>query len=564
MTKMNKSTVVIGLDAAQPRPIEKWMAEGHLPNLSKIRDLGTYSRLENTVNYCGVPTEYSTTEPLWATFSTGCRADTLGYWDTVSYNPDNYEIVCDVVTSGYDYQEYAPFYALGEDYKVAVLDVPVTILSEDVNGVQILGWGGHYPYTVSASNPPEIFSEVIEKYGKNPVLHNDNGLWWNPKYVTWIQQALTQSIQGHSAIARDLLQQDDWDLFMMVFGETHTVGHDLYNHSQADHPAYNSLTKNGTKPDPVLSTYKQVDAAMGEILAAAPQDANVLCFSVHGMAANFTDLLSMAVLPELLYRFHYGKAAIAPGKVGSTPGAIVTKPIRNSWPGEVWSQVYETNPVKKLFRTWTHKKFLRKQKHGLLSPYSLLDEPIEQELAMGWMPSMWYSPLWSEMKAFALPAFTNGHIRINLKDRERDGVVDSSEYHALCDEISEILYELTDARTGNKVVKQVVKTRTNPLDNDPKLPDADLVIIWQEPITDVVDSSRLGRVGPLTHCRAGGHKGQGFLLAKGPDIPQGYNLPPGETVDLAPTILHLMNAEIPQYLDGKNLLENIPSSVHPG
>ena len=29
------------------------------------------------------------------------------------------------------------------------------------------------------------------------------------------------------------------------------------------------------------------------------------------MAANYTDLLSMAVLPELLYRFHYGKAAIA-------------------------------------------------------------------------------------------------------------------------------------------------------------------------------------------------------------------------------------------------------------
>ena len=78
----------------------------------------------------------------------------------------------------------------------------------------------------------------------------------------------------------------------------------------------------------------------------------------------------------------------------------------------------------------------------------------------------------------------------------------------------------------------------------------------------MVDSSRLGRVGPLTHCRAGGHKGQGFLLGKGPDIPQGFELPPGETVDLAPTILNLMNAEIPKYLDGKNLLENVASSVY--
>ena len=47
---MKKSTIVIGLDAAEPKLIEEWMAAGHLPNLSKIRQEGTYSRLDNTVN----------------------------------------------------------------------------------------------------------------------------------------------------------------------------------------------------------------------------------------------------------------------------------------------------------------------------------------------------------------------------------------------------------------------------------------------------------------------------------------------------------------------------------
>ncbi len=559
---MTKPTIVIGLDAAEPRLIEQWMSEGHLPNLSNISQQGTYSRLNNTVNYCGVPTEYSTTEPLWATFSTGCRADKLGYWDTTSYNPENYGIVCDVVKSGYDYQEFPPFYALGDDYKVAVLDVPVTVLSDRLKGLQILGWGGHYPYTVSASNPPELFPAVVKKYGKNPVLHKDNGLWWQPDYVKWIQQAVHQSIDGHSAIARELLKQDTWDLFLMVFGETHTIGHDLYNYSQPDHPLYNSLTKNGTKPDPVLATYQHIDRAIGEILAETPEDANILCFSVHGMAANFTDLLSMAVLPELLYRFNFpGKVAIGAGKLGTTPPPMVTKPIRNSWAGEIWSQVYEPNPIKKLFRTWTHKKFLRSKKHGLLSPYSLLDEPIEQELDMAWMPSMWYSSLWSEMKVFALPAFTNGHIRINLKARERDGKVDATEYDALCDEITAILYELRDGRNGNPVVKQVVRTRRDPLDNDPKLPDSDLVVLWNEPITDVVDSPKYGRIGPLTHCRAGGHKSQGFLMAKGADIPPGLDLPPGEAVDLAPTILELMGAPLPSYLDGQPLIQTASSAL---
>jgi predicted AlkP superfamily phosphohydrolase/phosphomutase len=551
-----KPVIAIGLDAAEPRLIEQWMARGYLKNLQKLREKGTYGRLKNTVEYCGVSTEYSTTEPLWVTFNTGCRAHTTGYWDTTKYYPENYGIVCDIVKSGYNYQEFPPFYALGKDYQVAVFDVPVATLSEQVNGVQILGWGGHYPYTVSDSEPPELFPKIIEKYGKNPVLHNDNGIWWNKNYVQWIQQALKISIEGHKKIACDLLRQQKWDLFLMAFGETHTVGHDLYNYSQPDHPLYPHLTKNGTAPDPVLATYQEVDSAIGEILEEVGEDAYVLCFSVHGMAANFTDLLSMAVLPELLYRYSFpGKVALIPGEVGTTPGSMITKPIRNSWAGEIWSQIYEPNPLKKLWRTWTHKKFLRGKKHGLLSPYSLLDPPIEQELDMAWMPSMWYWSLWPQMKAFALPAFTNGHIRINLKGRDRDGIVDPSEYDALCEEITDILYRLKNGRTGEPVVRHVARTRKSPTEDDPKLPDSDLVVLWNQPITDVVDSPDLGRIGPLTHCRAGGHSSQGFLLASGPGIEPGSNLSEGEAVDLPATILELMDAPIPQYFEGKSLIE---------
>ncbi len=554
---MKKQTIVIGLDACEPRLLEKWCSQGHLKNLKRIMDSGTYGRLDNTVNYCDISTDYSTTEPLWSTFGTGCRPHKTGYWDTTKYLEEDYGIVCDLVKSGYDYQEFPPFYALGEDYKVAILDLPVTVLSDKVNGVQVLGWGGHYPYTVNDSQPAELLPEIIKKYGKNPVLYNDNGLWWQKNYVPWIQDAVTKSIDGHKKIAKDLLKQDDWDLFLMVFGETHTIGHDLYNYSnESEHPTTPDLLKSYQGVDPLLKAYQEVDRAIGEILEEVDEDAYVLCFSVHGMAANFTDLLSMAILPELLYRHSFpGKVALTAGKVGTTPRPVTTKPIRNSWAGEIWSQVDEPNPIKKLWYTWTHKKFLRASKNGLLSPYSLLDPPIEQELDMAWMPSMWYWSLWPKMKAFALPAFTNGHIRINLKGRDRDGIVEPEEYDALCEEIIELLYDLQDGRTGKPVVKHVAKTRKFPTDEDPKLPDADLVVLWDQPATDVVDSSKLGRVGPLTHCRAGGHRGEGFLMAKGPGIVPGSDLPKGEVVDLPPTILNLMNAPLPDYFEGKPLIK---------
>ncbi len=133
--------------------------------------------------------------------------------------------------------------------------------------------------------------------------------------------------------------------------------------------------------------------------------------------------------------------------------------------------------------------------------------------------------------------------------------MEPEEYDALCEEITELLYDLQDGRTGKPVVKHVAKTRKFPTDDDPKLPDADLVVLWDQPATDVVDSSQLGRVGPLTHCRAGGHRGEGFLMAKGPGIVPGSDLPKGEVVDLPPTILNLMNAPLPDYFEGKPLIK---------
>ncbi|MEO0409839.1 MAG: alkaline phosphatase family protein, partial [Cyanobacteria bacterium P01_A01_bin.135] len=398
-----------------------------------------------------------------------------------------------------------------------------------------------------------------EKHGKNPVLFNDTGMWWRKKYVSWIKQALKQSVSGHKAIAKELLDKGPWDLFLMGFGETHTVGHDLYNYSQPDHPLYPHLTDNGKAPDPVLETYEDIDKAIGEIIAEADEDTYVMCFSVHGMGPNFADMLSMAFLPEFLYRFSFpGKVALSSGEVGSPPPSMVTKPIRNAWPGQIWGEMNEPNPIRRFWRTWTHKKLLRGKKHGLWSPYALTQPPIQKDIDLGWMPAIWYSDLWPEMKAFAIPGYTNGHIRINLKGRESSGIVEPADYDSLCEQIIDMVYKLTDARTGKPIAKQVVRTRQHASEDDPKLPDADIVVIWNEAVTDVVDSPDLGRVGPLTHARAGSHLGEGFMVLAGPDIPAGYEFEDMQAMDLAPTILSLMDAPLPDYLDGHSVL---PSKV---
>ncbi|MEM9485878.1 MAG: alkaline phosphatase family protein [Cyanobacteria bacterium P01_F01_bin.116] len=547
--------IAIGLDAADPHLLDCWMAEGKLKNLNQLRQQGTYGHLHNTVSYNDIPTETSATERLWVMFGTGCEPTKTGYWSPVHYSARDYGIVHDTVDGAYDFKDYPPFYALGNDYNVAVLDVPVSRLSEDVHGLQVLGWGGHAPHTPSHSHPLEVLPKLIKHYGKNPILHKDYGCWWDQAYMERIKTGLKNSISTRSRMCQDLLAQDNWDLFLTVFGESHTVSHDFWHLSQADNPLY--PYKSDPDNDPMLAAFEAMDQAIGEIVQAAPDQANIVIFSLHGMGNNVTDMYSMTFLPELLYRYSFpGRCAIAKGHIGKKCPPPHVNPKRKSWSGEIWQQRHDPNPLKRMLMPWIPSKFDRHLNGGptpsLESPYTLR----QQGRALNWMPAMWYTPLWPQMKAFALPAFAAGHIRINLKGREPQGMIDVADYTAVCEEITQLLDRLKHGRTGQPVVKNVVRTRTeeNALSDSPDLPDADLVVIWHDQPSDVVDSPDLGRIGPLTYYRSGGHRPSGFLLAKGPDIRPGDTFENSRAIDIGPTIRALMGASPLTNCDGVSLV----------
>ncbi|MFP4006601.1 MAG: hypothetical protein ACLFV6_01145 [Spirulinaceae cyanobacterium] len=50
---MKTPVIAIGLDAAEPTVMEKWMFEGHLPNMLRLREQGSYSRLQNFTKNSG-------------------------------------------------------------------------------------------------------------------------------------------------------------------------------------------------------------------------------------------------------------------------------------------------------------------------------------------------------------------------------------------------------------------------------------------------------------------------------------------------------------------------------
>ncbi|NEQ97186.1 MAG: nucleotide pyrophosphatase [Cyanothece sp. SIO2G6] len=548
---MKRTVIAIGLDAADPSVIEKWMSQGYLKNIRQLRDQGAYGRLKTFDHYRA--------ETPWTTFLTGCSPKKTGYWSPIKYYQETY--TADTVQA-YDYSHYKPFYAVDSSKRVAIVDMPHARLCEDLNGVQMMAWGAHSPQGPSESSPAPLFQEMVEQYGEHPVLRKDGADTLNIPALKTLLKHLKTGVERRAQICQDLIQREAWDFFLTVFGETHSVGHYFWHFSQPDHPWHEEFQA-CFDTDPMLEIFEAIDRGIGDILAKAPSDAQVVVFAAHGMGANTMDLPSLVYLPEFMYRFNFPeKRGIAPGTEGTKVGKYIAdeEAQKNGWAKTVWNLHRDPNLVRRFLRSVLPQRAVNRfadyfdspEGSDLRSPFWLKKHGVPQPF----QPAIWYSSMWPQMKAFALPSFSEGYIRINLKGREAQGIVDPSEYHAVCDEIITALQGMKDARTGQPMVERVERTRQNPLDNDPNLPDADIVVIWQEKtVADAVDIEGLGRIGPVPFLRTGSHRADGFIVAKCDGVEAGSSLEQGHSLDLAPTLMHLMDAPLPDYFDGKPLIK---------
>lgn len=78
-----KRVVVLGIDGMEPRIVERFMAEGKLPNFSRLQAQGAYSRLRTTAP--------AMTPVAWSTYLTGCNPGKHRIFDFLTRDPRNYK-----------------------------------------------------------------------------------------------------------------------------------------------------------------------------------------------------------------------------------------------------------------------------------------------------------------------------------------------------------------------------------------------------------------------------------------------------------------------------------------
>ncbi|WP_299594181.1 alkaline phosphatase family protein [uncultured Microbulbifer sp.] len=535
-----RPVIALGLDSADSESIKAWVESGKLPNIAKVYNGGSVCALKNY--------DWYRAETPWTTFLTGVSPSSTGYWSPIKFDGSQYRTK---LIHSFDFKKYPPFYSRMKGKRIAIFDMPQTAIDESVDGIQVLAWGTHSGQTESISEPPELWGNLVEKYGPHPLLNNDGANCYSYERLLSLFERMKLGIQRRADICVDLIKDGQWDFFLTIFGECHVAGHYFW-HLGNEHPINQVLGKEECR-DLLLEAYQEVDKAVGRILEVIPEEARLIVFSAHGMGPNTMDLPSIVFLPEFLYRWNFpGKRGVS-GISTALNKRTTSKEFQQRFgmAASLWSITRERSAINNLLKRVTNPRNYRRVQKAI-APFVQLNsmsdaivDPIVLKQNARDEPFQcpnWYENLWPEMKAFSLPSFSEGYIRINLHGRDANGTVPPEQYESVCDELIQELCGMQDAVSKKKIVDRVIKTRSGPNDTDPNLPDADLVVIWnEEVVSNHVTTRTTGDIGPVPFWRTGSHRANGFAVVYGEGVDKVGVCEKGHAIDLGETFITLVN-----------------------
>jgi predicted AlkP superfamily phosphohydrolase/phosphomutase len=161
---------------------------------------------------------------------------------------------------------------------------------------------------------------------------------------------------------------------------------------------------------------------------------------------------------------------------------------------------------------------------------------------------------WSKTVAYSMGHV--GQIYINLQGREPHGSVTAGQYQAARQKVIDVLNTLTDPATGRLLVDRII-----PREEAAHGPYADqgadlhLIIDGYKTIAFPLFATDGRVLTPQIRGDSGCHRLHGIFIAGGQAFAAGASVANARIVDLAPTILHILNVPTPEDMDGRVLTD---------
>jgi predicted AlkP superfamily phosphohydrolase/phosphomutase len=504
--------LIIGLDGMEWELVRKWTAAGKLPNFRRLMDEGAQAQLSTVADRFP--------DSAWNCLCSGLNPAYLGRYFYVQHDPE---------TGG---MRHMPDDSFGVDYlwdhlsdaghRVGVLEVPHIGPSQRLNGFQIC-WGTHAAQGPRFSVPASLLREVNQRFGRHPVGECDSVN--SERARKTLRHQLLDGVRAHGELFRHCIAEREWEVLIAVFAAPHCAGHQFWHDMDLSHRPHDPNDRDELATA-IEEIYCAVDREVGQMIEAAGPGARVFVVSAHGMGplrhASWN-------LPEMLDHWGYGRESSHNGRV--------EKPRRGS------------------INAW---RILRMVVPGRLqyATYAALPQRLQNELVFRYYRG---NRSWEQCRAFAVPNNdTVGAIRINLKGRDHNGIVDAGlEYEQICDDICAALLELKDPVSGKPVVERISRIqqelRGPYLD---RLPD--ITVQWDASFPwSSVQSPRFGTIELRDQdTRSGSHTSHGFLLAMGEGIAPGTIISGASIYDFVPTIMNTAGLHAPAGCEGRPLFCN--------
>ncbi len=493
--------VLIGLDAVDGVELRRLLSRGDLPHLQRLMRQGQFRHLHNEVP--------GMLGSVWRSFVSGLPLGEHGWYFRKIWRPD----LGRVEMADPSWLRLKPFWQhlCGGSRRLAIIDVPNAPPAPPAGfrGVYLNGWQCHDQVEPGAA-PQELWRELEGRFG-GPKLAAER---YGPQTEASLLELRAEAIEAAGQIgdiAAWVLGQERCDLALIVLGAGHRAGHYLWDTSQIDDTAL-APRRQDLLVGALGEVYAACDGAIGRIASAAPSGSRIAVFALHGMGPNpgwndrFSDILAL---------LHGNRAKSRPdGRLRGHLRRAIRSPVA-------------TRATR------------------------LLPRMVHRQLGRFWSARMFD---WKRTRFFDLPTDLAGHVRINLRGREPEGIVhEGAEFESVCDELTERLLSLEDLETGEPIVAGVDRI------DQVVAPDApfrdvlpDLAVRWAaRPLgaSIGVRSRHCGelawnRARKLASGRSGNHRPGGWLVTAGAGIPPGA-APAASTLDLVPAIFHALGASPP-------------------
>ncbi len=411
-------------------------------------------------------------------------------------------------------------------------------------GVFISGWDAPVAFEADRSFcwPPELHDAIEARFGHLSFDDVDEFAADAPGWTGRLPEALSARVAKKTELARWLIDDREWDLFMIYFGESDTAAHYLASLHDPRSPRRPQRVTD-READGLARVYAALDAAVGDLCAAAGDAVEVTILSDHGSGASSDRVLYLnRALADLgLLRFRPRRARARAASVAKEAALRLLPPKARD----------------RAFRAM-----------GMLLPSLVESRARFGAIDMG------------ETIAFSDELNYFPGVWLNVRGREPAGTIDPAELDATRRRVSDALSSITDPETGREVVAAV--TPREELFDGPwvdRAPDLLLTLAPTEtghtwnlmpsggaaaPVFRRLSSDEyLGRKG---RSLPGSHRPRGLYVAAGETVVAAGEVD-AKIADVTATLLCRMGIAVPPDAAGRVLweilAETAPNATRP-